>query len=238
MELFRAVRAFALDILFPRLCLSCERYLEETIAEAGLCESCVARVTLHTTLFCASCRARLPNNAKLCHRDAPLLLAAAADYTNDTIRKLIWQLKYERKTAALEPLAALLVRYLKNLPLSFANAVLVPIPLHPRRERKRGFNQAALIAEAVSTVLGIPLTHCLTRLRDTPPQVKLENRVARAVNIEGAFSVGRPELASGKHILLVDDVATSGMTLWEAARVLKGAGAKKVTGLVVAKAGF
>jgi ComF family protein len=110
--------------------------------------------------------------------------------------------------------------------------LVAPVPLHPRRLKQRGFNQALLLAQA------FPEVHLerelVTRVRHTPPQTGL-NAKERRDNVKGAFTVSRPDLVKGKNILLIDDVFTTGATVKECARVLRKAGAHQVDVLTVAR---
>lgn len=114
--------------------------------------------------------------------------------------------------------------------------LICPIPLHPRRMRERGFNQSERIARSVSDLLGILSSPgALRRIRHTPPQVGLTDP-ERLRNVRGAFHAPHPGLVSGKRILLVDDVMTTGATLRSAARALLDAGAMRVCAVTVARA--
>jgi len=115
----------------------------------------------------------------------------------------------------------------RNIP---SNLIVVPIPLFPAKERERGFNQAALLARE----LGYPIDEsAIRRTRETPPQARARSRRERILQIRGAFEATGKNL-KGKDILLVDDVATTGATLLEAARILKRAGAGKIYAAVFA----
>jgi ComF family protein len=111
---------------------------------------------------------------------------------------------------------------------------VVPVPLHWRRRLSRGYNQAERIARPLAGRLGLPLVPALARRRATPPQ-SLLGRDERLANLRKAFRVTRPGRIRGLHILLVDDVATTGATLDAAARALKHAGAAAVTALVAGR---
>ncbi len=121
--------------------------------------------------------------------------------------------------------------------------VLVPVPLHPSRERERGFNQAYILGRGLSRKLrrisGAPLprleTQCLRRIRPTPPQAGLSLR-ARQENVRGVFEVASPERLRDREVVLVDDVMTTGATLSACATVLKRAGAVRVVALTLARA--
>lgn len=230
------IGTLVLDILFPPVCALCGRGGRENIHNY-LCDTCTAGIPLYETPFCAVCFARLPDQKKICHKDAPLILAAASDYGSEPVRKLVWELKYSKHPAYAKVIAGLLAAYLKKSGISTTGILIVPIPLHPTRERKRGFNQAALVAEALSARIGAPVAHALLRVKHTPPQVEMRERDARIENVAGAFRVSDASRITGANIFLIDDVATTGATLREAAYALKTANAKKITGLVLAKAG-
>jgi len=117
------------------------------------------------------------------------------------------------------------------------NAVdcLVPVPLHPSREAERGFNQSMLLASRVSRRWGIPIvSRALRRQRPTPPQTDLDADERRR-NVKGAFAVSRPGAVNGQHVLLIDDVFTTGATVSECARLLLDAGARTVGVLTVSR---
>ena len=114
-------------------------------------------------------------------------------------------------------------------------AVLVPIPLHRSRERKRGFNQARLLAEALAERLKLPVADALRRIRATAPQVGMDSFEERRTNVTDAFSVNEPAAIAGSTVILIDDVSTSGATLSEAARALREANCRTVWAIVIAK---
>ena len=114
--------------------------------------------------------------------------------------------------------------------------MVVPVPLHPRRTRIRGFNQAEILAEAIAPGLDIPVVPALVRARDTQPQVRLRADQRRE-NVENAFAVddGHLETLGGSRVLLVDDVLTTGATLGSAAAELQGAGVSRIYGLTLVR---
>ncbi len=114
--------------------------------------------------------------------------------------------------------------------------LILPVPLHPRRLRERGFNQSLLLARQVSRRHSIPLNFTvLRRIRPTPPQTRLSGP-DRQRNVRGAFEVVKPSVLAGKKVLLIDDVFTTGATARECARVLLGGGAREITVLTLARA--
>lgn len=113
--------------------------------------------------------------------------------------------------------------------------ILVPVPLHATRARKRGFNQAEVLGRKIAEAVEISFSsEFLKRTKDTPPQVDLK-RKERLINVSGAFEVSKKDGVSGKNFLLFDDVTTTGATLRSCAHVLKRAGARSVWGLTLAR---
>lgn len=233
-----AIKDAVLDILFPPLCFACEKNLTPEEKTDNVCAACAESITIFETLFCPTCGARLPQNAKICHPETPYLLGSASSYRNEAVQKLIWRLKYGKLRVAAAPLAELLAQYLSALDYNFTNFTVIPIPLHGDRLNERGFNQAELLAEAAARAIARPLgTDALCRVKATPAQAKMRDKAERAANLSGAFAIhpnGTP--VAGKNILLVDDVFTTGATIGEAVKTLKIAGAKTIIALTVAKA--
>ncbi len=149
---------------------------------------------------------------------------------------------FDRETLSFFPrLRALLWEYSRHgdgaaIPFAAINCI-VPIPLHPLRRWRRGYNQSALLAKELSALSQIPSVELLRRTRHTQPQIELDS-IHRAANVRGAFSfderAGR-EYSRLESALLLDDVATTGATLEECARVLKAAGVQNVYALTIAR---
>jgi ComF family protein len=140
------------------------------------------------------------------------------------------------------PLASLIVAHLRlrnyQKALFQLSPVLVPIPLHRKRERERGFNQSLLLAKRLAQEFSLPIRcHWLQRQKSTLSQEGL-NLKERQENLEGAFYCPFPELVTGQRIILIDDVFTSGATMKEAALVLKNKGASFVWGITIARHDF
>lgn len=201
-----------LDILFPLVCCGCG-------AEG--------------TLLCPACERRLPVLFKLVTNPSPHLnfVLICLNYESPIVRSLMHQFKYGGVTGVADSLGNILVRGLEHIPQNDRFTV-VPVPLHKRKQRIRGFNQSELLARKLTAATGQVLNMGLLRKRFTRSQTRL-NRKQRLRNLAGCFSY-----AAGKapeRVLLIDDVATTFSTLDEAARELKKAGSKCVGALVVAK---
>lgn len=229
-----------LDLLFPPRCAGCDR------TGVPLCDRCAASITPIAAPSCVACGQSLPRataNARCagCRR-APLPLVAvrsAAVYA-EPLRTAIHRLKYGGRRTAARPLAALLVAPAQALASVWAPAaaqdhapMVVPIPLHTRRERERGYNQAGLLAVPLARALGWRLEpRALWRVKDTEPLVRLSARQRREA-VRGAFAARRR--LDGEHVLLVDDVATTCSTLASAAGACLAAGAASVAAVTLAR---
>jgi len=149
------------------------------------------------------------------------------------MRQAIHQLKYQNLRALVVPLAKLLQEYLTANPVP--GEVLVPVPLHKKRLRERGYNQSGRLAQELGKLVNLPVVaDCLIRQWHTPPQVRTSTVEERWHNIATAF-VCRDSRLQSKQVLLIDDVATSGATLDACAAALKASGATSVWGLVTAR---
>lgn len=149
------------------------------------------------------------------------------------MRQAIYQLKYRNLRALVVPLAKLLHDYLGTNPVP--GEAVVPVPLHQKRLRERGYNQSSLLAQELGKLINLPVVdNCLIRLRHAPPQARTSTVDERRSNVAGAFTC-RDHRLKDKQVLLVDDVSTSGATLDACAGALKAAGATSVWGLVLAR---
>jgi ComF family protein len=172
------------------------------------------------------------NRCQDCARDRPRIDGVRACGRFDgAIRQAVHRLKYNGQRALAEPLAELLAKTAHGLPPADA---IVPVPLHPTRERQRGYNQSALLGRALGRRLDVPVLEAVSRVRKTDDQVGLDRR-RRRENVKAAFACPQPELASGRNLLLLDAVCTTGSTLNACAEPLLRAGAATVWGLVVAR---
>lgn len=187
--------------------------------------------------MCGTCFARFPETNKICHKDTPYVLGAAANYEGEAVKKLVTELKFKGVRLAASPLADMLIRYAKTVSLPMERAAVVPVPLGVERMKKRGFNQSELIAMQFAAHFDLPLfSHALMRLKNTPPQSELPFK-ERGANVAQAFRANEALLKGYRSVILIDDVTTSGATFAEASRALKAAGVRTIYALAVAKAG-
>ena len=154
------------------------------------------------------------------------------------IRKAILALKYKFASDIANELALLASQQIVNFTLYIENCVLVPIPLHSKRQRWRGFNQSEELGKRIAKQLSVDYKELLVRVVNTPPQVSLR-KAERLRNTRGIFAVNEEDTKILRYkdtkIILFDDVWTTGSTLNEAARVLKKVGFRKVIALAIAK---
>ena len=151
----------------------------------------------------------------------------------EVIREAIHQLKYRNLKAISPCLAGLLADYLQSSPLP--GEALVPVPLHPRRLRERGYNQASLLARELGKLINLPVIEdCLVRVKEAQPQVRTATVEDRRKNVTDAFKCQNGKVR-GKQIILIDDVCTSGATLESCASALKSEGVTAVWGLTLAR---
>jgi ComF family protein len=231
----------ALDLVFPALCPLCETSLAQGRRDP-LCGACWAAIPRIAPPWCERCGLPLglapslppPTTCGACRADPPGWdwARAGAEYLG-VVRDAIHAFKFEGRRGMARPLAALVLEQAGVESDSTPGAVLVPVPLARARERERGFNQAALVAERLAAGLGLPVRPgWLARVRVTAPQSDL-GAAERRANVRGAF-VAAPAVA-GRSVIVVDDVLTTGATAAECARALRAAGAARVGVLAVAR---
>ena len=201
-----------LDALFPEdcCCIFCRK--EALLNGYGVCEDCAG------SLF----------SAPAIRPPEPLSAAHAAFWYTEKSSAPIKRLKYSNERWLARRLSPFL-----SVPADWKADSILPIPLHPKRERKRGFNQSVLLAQGLTSSAGLPMEQdLLLRQVNTTSQAEL-SREARLHNLTGAFCCPKPERIEGRSFILIDDVITTGSTMAECARTLKRAGASRIYGLAL-----
>jgi len=249
MATLRRVWGATLDLVYPRRCPGCG-----TLCRDGFCASCLADLIPVTVVDCSRCGrpGGTPAPARevggRCGPGRGCARARGAYLHLGPLREAVRRHKFDGWSEAGETLADLLVSSvekapdavpwpLADLPLGEVDLVC-PVPLHVHRDRQRGFNQSARLAERLAAALGVPCdTRLLRRVRETRPQPGL-SQAERERNVEGAFMAvpGRLPVA-GARLLLVDDVMTTGATFSSCATALRTAGAIRVWALALSRAG-
>jgi ComF family protein len=235
-----------LNLLYPESCLACAAPVSRA-RERGVCRGCWSKLLQLRVSgpVCPACGipypgfADVPLEAHLCVKCMltlpPFSGARAFGYYGSVLRRIIQALKFDGRRDLAVILAPLLASTFLELwsPADFD--LVVPIPLHPRRERERGYNQAKLLAMPLGRIVGVPVNaRALRRHRNTSPQVGLSDS-DRAHNVKHAFGCARPALVRGRRILLIDDVMTTGSTMASACEALLEAGAQRVSALTLAR---
>ena len=230
----------AVSLLYPPVCTLCGG---KTRAGEYLCERCEAKATPIVAPFCQQCSEPFEGAistvftcANCAHRTIYFDAAVAAYRGRGIVRQIIHDFKYGRQIHLRHLVARWLYAAFDDERLRGREFdMIVPVPLHPARQRERGFNQANLLAELLTAQISIPSKPVLKRVRYTTTQTALD-RAERMENLHNAFRLRRNANVRGLRVLLIDDVLTTGSTLSECARILKRSGAISVHAATAARA--
>ena len=230
----------AVSLLYPPVCTICGRSVR---VSAYLCDQCAIKFTRIVAPFCQKCSEPFEGSitsafscANCAHRAIYFEAAVAAYRGRGIVRQIVHEFKYGRQLHLRHLLARWLRAALDDERLSGHQFdVIVPVPLHPTRQRERGFNQAGLLGELLSAQTSIPARAVLERIRYTTTQTALD-RAERMENLHNAFRLRKNADVRGLRVLLVDDVLTTCSTLNECSRILKRAGAFSVHAATAARA--
>ena len=228
------------DAVFPKKCLGCQKI------GCHLCQSCFKKITFHPKLICTDCNKPLTVLAShpTCQTNLSGLLTVG-DWQDTLLKNLIYNFKYNFIKSLDIPLGKLLTRGLQHKKFLWRNSspLLLPVPLHPRRLRWRGFNQAELLAKQIGQKFDWPaINNLVIRKKHTKPQMSIKDTGSRKKNIHAVFAINTQQenkylLLSKRTIFIVDDVCTTGSTLEEIASCLKHRHKNlKIYGLVLARA--
>lgn len=233
--LFEKSTQFLSDLFYPPRCVNCDA------ADSWLCDHCCRQIPLISSPVCERCGTPFSKNLSLtvckqCNHN-PLTyidgLRAAAYFENNPLRPAIHCLKYRNNKAIASVLGQILVDAYQRF--NMVAEMIVPVPLHSSRLRGRGYNQSELVAKQMGKLLHLPVNMVtLQRIRKTESQMEL-GAEKRHQNVANAFACQQRGYLS-QHILLVDDVCTTGATLDACAQALKESGVASVWGITLAKA--
>jgi len=229
----------ALHVLLPRACAHCRGDLPFRNDDA-LCAPCAAALPPPPEPACARCAGALAAGAGFCRACAGRLFAcrltrAAASYRGPAA-SLVRAFKFRGLPSAARAAGRVMAEGFARRPELSGFDALVPVPLHPRRERERGYNQASLLARELAAATALPVRDLLARPRAAAPSWSLR-RAERRAELAGAFAARPGGGAKGLRLLLVDDVCASATTFEECALALRRAGARDVAGYAFARAG-
>ena len=227
-----------IDFMLPAICPLCAKALAPGTG-IGFCPDCQQQIPPLPAATCRRCALPYPTDISddhlcgICLREPQPLFdrVVAAGIYDATLKEAIHRFKYRDKINLDRPLAELIASKLTGL--EHVDLVL-PVPLHHNRLRQRTYNQSALLAGLLAKKIDRPLSlRLLVRHRDTPPQ-QGQSAAERKKNLKDAFALTQP--LNTEHVLLIDDVLTTGATVRECCRVLKKNGVSKVTVAVLARA--
>ena len=237
-SIVRAIR----DCFYPPFCYFCGSYCSGE-EEKEICLDCLSKIQYIHEPMCERCGKPFGHefvSEYLCgdclNSDRYFCRARAVGIYSGVLRRAVHLFKYQLRNALARPLGTLMAHRMETVLCDGPYHTVMPVPLHPKRLRLRGFNQALLLARFVSDYYSISLDrYNLIRTRWTHSQVGLSERKRKA-NVRGAFMLLKDTDVKRKHILLVDDVYTSGSTVDECAKVLMNGGAQTVQILTLARA--
>jgi ComF family protein len=241
LERIMKFRSTLFQFFLPPQCPCCEKFLEE--GQQGVCSDCLSEIRWIVPPFCSICGIPFiskeidshPCGACMTHRKY-FTMARALGAFEGSLQEAIYRWKYEGKTHLTPFLAEWMAEGLNRYWEPDSLDLLIPVPLHPKRLRQRGFNQALLLVKELSRRTGIP-SHktILQKKKSTIPQVNLSG-AEREKGVKGTFHVIGKEELLGKSVLLVDDVYTTGATVNECSKVLLRGGAERIDVLTLAHA--
>ncbi len=228
-----------LRLLFPDKCISCDEILGEE-NEFYLCDECRKRAEfLFEANKCKVCSALILEGEELCldcktHKRNFVKNISCAVYSG-SIQEAILHFKFHNRPESYRAFAEMILFALRKEDLPEID-VLAAVPVHKNRLKKREYNQSDLIAKFLSDRLKIPYADTeLIKIKDAPPQSTVKKAKDRFKNIEGAFKVTEKSAFSGKNVLLIDDIFTTGATISEVTKMLLKSGATKVYTVTIAK---
>lgn len=214
------------DVFFPKQCMNCGRL------GVFVCADCVKKLEPVHDDYCLYCgkKRRGGETCERCCRKNGVDGVLSFYFYNETLQHCIHTAKYEFVQDGIRELffSAPWNIHQKLTFYSQKDIIIVPVPLHPNRQRLRGFNQATIFAKLLATILNKPLIEGLERTKNTVQLARTQTRLERYYNIRNAFMVPENSLFTGKDVLVVDDILTSGSTVKEVTRILKTSGVKQV----------
>jgi ComF family protein len=229
-------------LFYPSTCRICSKLLEQP-GERIVCRGCLAKIGPETKSHCLHCGRFFeadvePHRCSRClNLRPPYAVHRSYGRYDGALKEVILLIKYRKASV----LGGILAEHIAGSPGSTEALwqgvdLVIPVPLHPKRRRERGFNQAEVLARGLAARRGVPVaTRNLVKTGNTPPQTTLA-AAAREANVRGAYKVKKEGVIGGRVVLLVDDVFTTGATLAECSRTLREAGAGEVRALTAAQA--
>lgn len=226
-----------LDLFIPNQCIICQR-----LNKVNLCGNCIVKIPRNTTLwvkdkpkeqplFIPKFNTKIQPTLKDGYIDSIL---SCTEFKNHIVRKSIHYLKYKNLPKIAHPLGGIMLRAMSQNLRFKENIILCPIPLHPNRFQFRGYNQAMLLTKYLQENLNLPIYNDLKRIRDTPNQMRINDREIRIQNMNNAFEAQQKATSDRQNIILIDDVTTTLSTIQQAAKALSNEGFNSINAIVLA----
>ena len=227
-NIIRKIKEHILQLLFPRRCPVCD----DIVVPYGeqICIKCLTKLKLLTPPWCMKCGKKLYQEGEFCEdckKKPHKYMRGRALYEYGSVAPSIYRLKYGKRQEYADFFGEQLALYLGDFIRSCAPDALIPVPLHKKRQRGRGYNQAELLARALGGAMGIPVRCDLVRrVKNTAP-LKHQNPTERQNNLKKAFIIAQNDVKLDT-IIIIDDIYTTGSTMDEMAAVLMQHGVRKV----------
>lgn len=229
-----------INLLYPALCRACSKKINEF--DRNICADCAKKIKERLPPFCLRCGRQFKGGSGLkaicadCKDEMPYFDRAwSVCHYEGALKGLIHDFKYKKITALSKDFAGLIINFMKKYDIGKDSQIILSVPMHPNRLFKREVNHADILARAIGRGMGISYSgNALKKIKNTPLQSKLK-REARIKNLCSSFSLKNSRLFSGKNILLVDDLFTTGSTVNECSRLLKDSGAGRIDVITLAR---
>jgi len=227
-----------LDLIYPPHCFACNRQLT-VYRDLGFCRPCIRNLPWIGPTFCATCGRYLPSKTILsneCFSCQGMRTyfdeGRVAFHFTHPVRKILWEFKFQNNFGLFPILSRFMVQVLKQYPFEDIPDQITAVPLNWRRKLERGFNQSELLTKAIGRYFKLQPRKLIKRGRFEKPQSRLSFR-HRLKNVQEAYTAINHNIIQGSHILLIDDVMTTGNTLNECARIFKKNGCRRVSVLTL-----
>jgi len=225
-----------LDIILPPVCYACGNRCS---GKYGLCEVCLDKIVCIPPPHCPKCGRRLANGEHICRectgKPSHIERGWSCCYYDGTIKDLIHLFKYNRYLGLIDIFKDVMADFVKKNKIEKHIDLIVPVPVHPAKQRERSYNHAQVLASSLSDIFSIPMD-CknLKKIKWTQSQSELDKE-KRLKNVKDSFFVIEKQVFSERNVLIVDDVYTTGATINECAKALLDAGSGKVYSLALAR---
>jgi len=225
-----------LDWIYPPACIACKQLLPLNEEPRYICADCKPLFVSITGATCQKCSTPIEADHTMCRHCQKTFRCFTSNTAvflyKDLVQDLLHDIKFRGKRRTAWGLGLHWGEVIKKTSCVYEGKALVPVPMHPKKKSERGFNQAQVMAKALSRTLGIPTENALVRKIDTPPMAGLPPAL-RTENVSGAFEAYQSARWKTKEFVLIDDIYTTGASLNECAKTLLDAGATSVSAMTL-----